>query len=130
MGFLYYKIFRIAYHHALPIAKMGDFSGSNSSLATRTKPVSCFSNAKLRAMRGIVIVYGTYVICWLPSNVMLILQLWLPEDVHVKKWHFHLFSEILPLSNSVLNIFIYALMNEDCKRAMQNCSCAKYSNAG
>ncbi len=118
MGFLYYKIFRITLNHALPIATMGDFPGSNGD-NKRTQSISCFSNAKLRAMRVVVIVYGSFVACWVPANIMTILQLWWPKAIDVKMWQFHLFSEILPLSNSALNIFIYAAMNEDCKKAMQ-----------
>ena len=121
MGFLYYKIFRITLTHVILVPTMGDFEGQDEQECAkpRRSSISCFTSAKLRAMRVVVLVYGSFVICWLPGNIMNILNVWWPSTISIETWQFHLFNEILPLSNSALNVFVYAAMNEDCKKAMQ-----------
>ena len=152
MGIIYYKIFRITLRHTVPIATMGGFqniegangsaNGSDNRCNSRTKQRaslisnrssrrnrfhSCFTaNAKLRAMRVIVIVYGAFVITWLPGNLVTLINLFWPRTIVLEWWQFHMINEILPFSNSVLNVFIYALMNEDCKKAIQKLMICKF----
>ena len=152
MGIIYYKIFRITLRHTVPIATMGGFqniegangstNGSDNRWNSRTKHraslisnrpsrrnrfCSCFTaNAKLRAMRVIVIVYGAFVITWLPGNLVTLINLFWPRMIVLEWWQFHIINEILPFSNSVLNVFIYALMNEDCKKAIQKLMVCKF----
>eukprot|EP00112_Aurelia_sp_Birch-Aquarium-sp1_P013191 Seg2792.1 transcript_id=Seg2792.1/GoldUCD/mRNA.D3Y31 product="Adenosine receptor A2a" protein_id=Seg2792.1/GoldUCD/D3Y31 len=155
MGIIYYKIFRITLRHTVPITMGGfqdieDANGStngsangsdnrwnsrarhrasliSSRPARRNRFYSCFTaNAKLRAMRVIVIVYGAFVITWLPGNIVTLINLFRPRTIVLEWWQFHIINEILPFSNSALNVFIYALMNEDCKRAMQKLMVCKF----
>ena len=152
MGVIYYKIFRITLRHTVPIATMGGFQSieeANESangrdyrgrsrakhraslipnrVSRRNHFYSCFTaNSKLRAMRVVVIVYGAFVITWLPGNIVTLVNLFWPRKIVLDWWQFHLINEILPFSNSVLNVFIYALMNEDCKKAMQKLMVCKF----
>ena len=152
MGIIYYKIFRITLRHTVPIATMGGFqnieeanesaNGSDDRGNSRAKHRAslipkralkrnhfycCFTaNAKLRAMRVVVIVYGAFVITWLPGNIVTLINLFWPRTIVLEWWQFHIINEILPFSNSVLNVFIYALMNEDCKKAMQKLMVCKF----
>ncbi|XP_065068349.1 beta-1 adrenergic receptor-like [Rhopilema esculentum] len=146
MGFLYYRIFRETLKHAKPIATIGkiydedDIDADESSTDTSSKRASgmltftigknraerprqqyfsCFSSAKLRVLRVVIIIYGTFVLCWLPGIMITLLNLFSPGLITLDLWLYHLLNEILPLSNSAINVFIYAVMNEDCKRAMQ-----------
>ena len=99
----------------------------DNKLFKARKCTGCFAgNAKLRALRAVVVVYGTFVICWLPGNILNVVDLFWPGTMHPARWVVHVFNEILPLSNSALNVFIYALMNEDCKRAMQKLLFCKF----
>ena len=146
MGFLYYRIFRETLKHAMPIAIIGKIYeeddidsdesstdatskrasgmptftiGKNRAERPRQQYISCFSSAKLRVLRVVIIIYGTFVLCWLPGNMITLLNLFSPGLVTLDLWLYHLLNEILPLSSSAINVFIYAVMNEDCKRAMQ-----------
>lgn len=102
-------------------------SFTENNLFKARKCTGCLTgNATLRALRAVVLIYGAFVICWLPGNIINVMNLFWPGSMHPARWVVHVFNEILPLSNSALNIFIYALMNEDCKRAMQKLLCCKF----
>ena len=148
MGYIYYKILRVTLHHSMPIATIGmlvdieNLETASASTTSEQRPsipslsivaapkknrvnVSCFSSAKLKAIRVTVIVYGSFVLCWLPGNIITFINLLWPGSIILDPWQYHLLNEFLPLSNAAMNVFIYAMMNDDCRRAMQKRLCCK-----
>lgn len=70
-----------------------------------------------RAVKVIMVVYGTFLVCWIPVSIMALIHAWCPSCVHFQTWHSAVFAEILPVLNSTLNFFIYSVMNRQFRKA-------------
>ena len=144
MGWLYYRILRITLKHTMPIATLGTLeevkrpqasascsrwlseqaSTSNAETVTpaperKSRHVTCLSSPKIRAIRVTVFVYGSFVLCWLPGHIITFINLLAPRTIVLDIWLYYILNEVMPLSNAALNVFLYAMMNDDCRRAMQ-----------
>ena len=150
MGFVYYKILRITLKHTVPATILGVLEDEEGLEAT-TPPsectsaperprfgrlisnisqrkesfLSCFLSPKFKAIRATLMIYGTFAVCWLPGHMITFINLLWPQTILLEVWQYHILNEILPLTNAAMNVFIYTLMNEDCKRAMQKTLCCK-----
>lgn len=92
----------------------------------KSSRVTNMKNLRLRQMtikatRSVVAVYGTFIFCWLPVSVFSFAvafkkTLVIGSEVPAK-WFYHIFVEVLPVVNSMLNPFLYAFMNKDYRKA-------------
>lgn len=148
MGYIYFKILRITLQHTMPVTTLGTLEdvecfqasascstdpseqASTSNAETiisaperRSRHVTCLSSPKIKAIKVTVFVYGSFVLCWLPGHIITVINLMAPHTIVLDTWLYHILNEVMPLSNAALNVFIYAVMNDDCRRAMQKMLC-------
>ena len=71
------------------------------------------------AVKMVMMVYGTFVACWIPVSVIALLHVWCPKCSNVKQWHTVVFVEFLPILNSTMNVFIYSVMNREFRKAFR-----------
>ncbi|XP_065068740.1 dopamine receptor 4-like isoform X2 [Rhopilema esculentum] len=69
-----------------------------------------------RAVKIIMVVFGTFVLCWLPVTIIALLHAWCPGCVTLKTWQTTLLVDVLPVLNSTLNFFIYSVMNREFRK--------------
>lgn len=103
--------------HELNIKKADRYVLRRSS----SKTIGQYRKLVLKATKIVAVVYGTYVLCWFPTCVFSIaLSICRPcfED-NVNIWFYIIGIEILPIANSMLNVFIYALMNNEFRRGFK-----------
>ncbi len=72
-----------------------------------------------RPVKAIMIVYGTFVMCWLPVSIISLVRAWCTDCITLKPWHVAVFVEVLPILNSTFNFFIYSLMNRQFRKALK-----------
>ena len=80
------------------------------------------SKTILKASKTVATVYGTFFICWFPVSVYS-LKIAFSEEQDSRaelKWLHIMLVEVLPLFNSLLNPFIYAIMNKQYRRAFKS----------
>ena len=114
---LYAIILKISISHAKQIDE-----NSYPRRGSKEFPISkhFFSSKKMefRATKLVSIVYGTFLICWLPVTC-LSLALVRGSIKQLPKWVNIVFGRMLPLINSTLNPFIYGLLHRDFKQSLQ-----------
>lgn len=71
------------------------------------------------AVQMIMVVYGTFVACWIPVSIIALFHVWCPNCAKLKQWHIAVFVELLPILNSTLNFFIYSVMNREFRKAFK-----------
>lgn len=146
MGLIYQKIFRITLQHTMPpdigmleVNHNSETEGDSEETSQAGSPkclnvqifrsrrnrAACVSSQTAQAAKAILIVYGTFVLSWLPGHIITFINLMWPLTIVLKPWQFHILNEIMPLFNAAMNVVIYVLMNDECKRAMQKFLCCK-----
>ena len=121
MLLLYAKILKVTFSHANHIETIH----RSVNIQNRRKssgPLQLLSDSKffinkrleLRATQVVVVVYGTFMVCWLPVIIIVTVNA-LNTNFVVSKTVFIVFGEMLPLINSILNPFIYSIMHRDYK---------------
>eukprot|EP00794_Sanderia_malayensis_P015945 gene15945-17548_t len=70
-----------------------------------------------KPVKAIVIVYGTFFLCWLPVSIISLVKAWSPRVVRLQPWQTAIFVHVLPILNSTFNFFIYSIMNRKFKKA-------------
>ena len=121
MGLAYAKILRIALYHARIIASLKLIGTIETEEQKKKNLRNMTKNSmELKATRTIVVVYGSFVACWLPVAIISLVNAWCPKCITFKKWHYILFVEILPMLNCALNFFIYAVMNTQFRKAFRD----------
>jgi len=74
----------------------------------------------LKASKTVAIVYGTFVVCWLPVMCWSMLNVYCRSCIRDANMLFYIILvEILPIFNSMLNPFIYALTNRQFRNAFK-----------
>ena len=128
MTIIYLKILHVAMGHAkaialseacFPLADVGGSEARNDNRAghraTQRKRKKEIKSAKTLAM-----VYGAFVICWLPSSIISIILFFDTDELfrtfqrkHPSAFMFtyYAFIEVLPVLNTSVNPFIYSFFN-------------------
>lgn len=73
---------------------------------------------ELRATKVIVVVLGTYIVCWAPLVFMIIVDT-LITKIELDRTPVIIVCEYFPILNSVLNPFIYCLLHNDFQRGLK-----------
>lgn len=124
MCFIYIKIMRISRTHARHIdARRNSLVGIG---ARRAEVCTFFPNAnyfinhklELRATKVVFVVYGTFLMCWLPLVFMSTFH-YLTQAKVASTVVYSIVAEILPVTNSLLNPFIYGILHRDFKRSLR-----------
>ena len=118
MGFLYIKIMRHIKRQGKSFIAVAD----NEDEGTSNRKISNVSmrnikKRELKSTRTIAIVYGAFIICWLPLCIITISASWCQECYNKFREKFpsvHMgiyftFVDILPPLNSAINPFIYVI---------------------
>ena len=87
---------------------------TGSSLTTCT--ISSNRRIEWKATKVILVVNGTFLICWLPCVIIFIIQQ--IHGIQPSIYIYIVFAEILPLFHSTSNPFIYAIFHRDFKKAL------------
>ena len=142
MGFVYTKILLLSAYHAGKIAKdipcnrlvvensdselkmkkKKRFSLKKSKKKTSTSSCITQKELVLKATKTVAVVYGTFVICWLPASIFTLLETWCQTCFDNSDWQKGLyvpFIEVLPILNSLFNPVIYTAMNKQYRRAFR-----------
>jgi len=121
MLLLYIIILRISISHAKHIDETSlTRRGSNDSNKLFQSSAKFFSarRLELRATKLVCIVYGTFIVCWLPLTVLTLSHI-TQSLSNIPSLPYIVFGEMLPLINSTLNPFIYGLLHRDFKKALK-----------
>ena len=113
MLFMYTFVYKTAVRHIRAISACEVREGNCQKVQRRRK-------REFKALRAIVVVFGTFSICWVPNIGVALSGFWdLPFWTHMYLKNHDLFiaiffitSQILPPLNSTLNPFIYAIFNK------------------
>ena len=129
MGIAQGRMLLIALQHSKDIVSaipMQDLSKepSNDEGDSSKAQVKMFSRIKkvlkeYRAVKMVMVVYGTFVACWIPVSVIALFHVWCPTCAKLKQWHIVVFVEFLPILNSTMNFFIYSVMNREFRKAFR-----------
>ena len=117
MMVLYFKMFRIARTHANRI--------NISTQSIDNKPKRKLSIYETKATYTLGLTTGVFVICWLPSNICLILYGVSPDLVDYNHMNHALF---LGWANSCFNPMIYSIFNTEYRRAFKRILSCKKDN--
>ena len=131
---LYYLVFKMAIAHQKQIrgCTMGSFVGGPEDTTAGGEPASRqpaqrrrLVATELKAARTLIIVVGTFLVCWLPGIVMIILIQYsyqyisrLPAKTQEFLGQVFLFT--LPPLNSALNPFIYTYFNTEIRKVFKS----------
>ena len=74
-----------------------------------------------KASKTVAVVYGTFFLCWFPVSALSLAISFCQNCFRGLNltWFYIIFVEVLPMFNSVLNPFIYALMNKQYRMAFK-----------
>ena len=74
----------------------------------------------LKATKTLSIVYGCFMVCWLPVSVLAIGLAWSHTTFStIQTWPHVLLAEILPVFNSMMNPIIYSLKHKAYLKALR-----------
>ena len=72
----------------------------------------------LKVTKTVCIVYGCFMVCWLPVSVFAVGLAWSGKSFQTEEeWPHVVVAEILPVLNSTMNPFIYSLTNKKYRKA-------------
>lgn len=112
----YCYIFKIAMQHFRAISRLPHVPQNTETQQTIYKQ-------QLKATKTLAIVVGVFVICWLPTFIILLVQMWCPTCFNNPQLHglFYFiniaFVYTLPNINSAVNPFIYVVFSKDLRQA-------------
>ena len=131
MFVLYSKMLLISYKHAKCInttqvssieALSTQVSSIEAFLRQTTFGISqnFFTNHKLelRATKVVLVIYGTFFVCWCPVIIFGIANA-IKKNAVKSTIAYVLFGEMLPIINSILNPFIYGVLHRDFKKSLK-----------
>ena len=127
MGVLYGRIWYIALLHDREIRKHRHITTNlieQTTLHHRTavlntrKSIITSQVLELRATKVIVVVLGTYIVCWAPLVFMIIVDT-LITKIELDRTPVIIVCEYFPILNSVLNPFIYCLLHNDFQKGLK-----------
>lgn len=118
MGLLYLSILRIALKQARVIKSLSVVCKQNDDNESERK--SRKQQKEVRATKTLAIIYGSFVICWLPVSIISITAKYYPNkyiNFRLKQpvlfeIIFSTFVKVLPTLNSALNPFLYIMFNK------------------
>ena len=120
------SIMGVVYGHILRIARK-QARGIKQQEINRNPKESRKRARERKATKTLAIIYGAFVICWLPNSIVAISSTLCP-DCFVKLRQNHetlfmiiliVFIEVLPPLNSTMNPFIYAIFNKQFRGAFK-----------
>ena len=86
-----------------------------------SKSMDQYRKTVRKATKTVAAVCGTFVICWIPISVVSMLLMFCKDCVKVTKWpHFYIiFIQFFPYVNSMMNAFLYSMMNNQFRRGFK-----------
>ena len=105
-----------------------DFKQTSRTLRrSSSKSMDQYRRIVRKAAQTVAAVYGTYVICWIPISVFTVIVMFCKDSgdsgtcVHVRDWPdlYIVLIHFLPLVNSMMNAFLYAIMNTQFRRGFK-----------
>ena len=97
-------------------------SRSSSNGSNHKTPMQEYRKTIFKASKTVVVVYGTFVVVWTPVCVISLI-LSICRECLVKsnsQWYYNLVIEVFPFMSSMLNPFIYGVMNRQYRRALRS----------
>lgn len=136
MLFIYIRIFRISLSHArnidhelrrVTVTNRCSSNGGRNSISRISfliQQSTFFNNRKFQARttKVLVLVYGTFVVCWLPAVVALYantISRAAGGSIGYNHKAYVVIFEVLPILNSILNPFIYGVFHRDFKSCLK-----------
>lgn len=114
----YSCVFRVAFTQAKAVASLDPTKGKRHILR------------ELKATKTIAIVIGVFIVCWLPTFILIVMSLWCTKCFEPFITNRALsyairitFLYVLPVMNSSLNPLIYTLFNKEFRSAFSRMLC-------
>ena len=114
----YSCVFRVAFIQAKAVASLDPTKGKRHILR------------ELKATKTIAVVIGVFIVCWLPSFILIVISLWCEDcfDPFITNRALSYairitFIFVLPVMNSSLNPLIYTLFNKEFRSAFSRMLC-------
>ena len=137
MGIAQGRMLMIALKHskdivsAIPMQDLSKEPTDDDKSSAKKVQVKVFSRIKkvlkeYHAVKMVMVVYGTFVACWIPVSIIALFHVWCPQCAKLKQWHIAVFVEYLPILNSTMNFFIYSVMNKEFRKACRRLSRRAY----
>nr|AAL25619.1 orphan G protein-coupled receptor Ren 1 [Renilla koellikeri] len=128
---LYYLVFKMALEQQRKISQSTTTGNSFSQDGTINNPSQThhhrrnFLRVELKAAKTLIIVVGTFLICWLPLFCMMLILQYSPKHfeglpLRTQTILGTLFVNTLPYLNSALNPFIYTYFNSDFRKVFKD----------
>ena len=98
-------------------------SRNSSASSNHRTPMQEYRKTILKASKTVVVVYGTFVVAWAPVCVISLILSVCKHCVatnNSSQWHYNIFIEVFPFLSSMLNPFIYGVMNRQYRRAFRS----------
>nr|BDP38629.1 fluorescent sensor for serotonin [synthetic construct] len=95
-----------------------DFKEDGNILGHKLEYNSVISKAKIRTVKMLGIIMGTFIFCWLPFFIVALVLPFCPESCFMPDWLGAVINW-LGYSNSLLNPIIYAYFNKDFQNAFK-----------
>lgn len=121
----YCYIFKTAMHHFRAISRLTTSVLPNVPQSTETQQT--IYKQQLKATKTLAIVVGAFVICWLPTFIIILVQMWCqtclknqPDNPKMHGLFYFIniaFVYTLPNINSAINPFIYVIFSKDLRQA-------------
>lgn len=129
---VYFEILHIALSHIKSIEKTSSMHKWENNNKTgkqqgKKKNLSRKRRREWKTTKSLAIVYGTFVICWLPSCIIVTINNidtnffynFKVKNYNAFMFTFYAFIEVLPVLNTALNPFIYSFSNKQFRSAFK-----------
>ena len=123
MAVLYGRMWHIAMAHAKEIRKRYNNYSSQASLdklaVHNTKKFIAARLLELKATKVICVVFGTFVVCWVPLIILVVIDTFFVK-IELGAVAYKILVEYLPLFNSSVNPFIYCFFHKDFQKGLKH----------